>query len=128
MDDKLKTELTLAVDMLSSLCYQNSVKGGWWHDINTGEKLERNKGELIALMHSELSEALEGVRKNTMDDHLPHRTSEEVELADALIRIFDYAGGFNLDLGVAFIEKLLYNQQRADHKPENRKKEDGKKF
>lgn len=109
-------------------CHSSSVRGGWWHDLKTGDKLQRNKGELIALIHSEISEALEGVRKNSMDDKLPHRKMEEVELADALIRIFDYAGAFNLDLEGAYREKLAYNQSRADHKPENRAKEDGKKF
>jgi NTP pyrophosphatase (non-canonical NTP hydrolase) len=83
---------------------------------------------LIALIHSELSEALEGVRKNKQDDHLPHRKSEEVELADALIRIFDYCGGFGLDLQGAFEEKTAYNAKRADHKLENRAAEGGKQF
>ena len=100
----------------------------WWVDLETGEPLERNKGELLALIHSEISEALEGERKNLMDDHLPHRKMAEVELADAVIRILDYAGGFGYDLQGAYEEKMAYNKQRADHKPENRKKENGKKF
>lgn len=100
----------------------------WWQDPATGEPIERNKGELIALMHSELSECLEGVRKGLMDDHLPHRTMEEVELADTMIRIFDYCGAYNLDIGGAILEKLIYNKNREDHKPENRVKEGGKKF
>lgn len=110
------------------LCHGVAAESGWWHDIKTGERLERNKGELICLMHSELSEAMEGVRKNRMDDKLPHRKMEEVELADTIIRIFDYAGAYGLDLGGALVEKLRYNTQRADHKPENRAKSDGKKF
>jgi hypothetical protein len=52
----------------------------------------------------------------------------EVELADAVIRIFDLAGGYGLDLGGALAEKLEYNASRADHKPENRKDLFGKKF
>ena len=100
----------------------------WWQDPETGEPIKRNKGELIALMHSELSEALEGIRKDLMDDKLTHRKMEEVELADVLIRIFDYAGGFGLDLQGAFEEKMAYNRNRADHKHENRVKEGGKKF
>lgn len=45
----------------------------WWVDVRTGEPLQRNFGELIALCHSELSEALEGHRKNLQDDKLPNR-------------------------------------------------------
>jgi hypothetical protein len=72
----------------------------WWTDINTGEPIKRNKKELLALVISELIEALEGERKNLMDDHLPHRKMAEVEMADAYIRLLDYAGGFGLDLPV----------------------------
>jgi NTP pyrophosphatase (non-canonical NTP hydrolase) len=100
----------------------------WWRDINTGEPLQRNKGELIALIHSELSECLEGVRKGLQDDKLPSRKMEEVELADALIRIFDYAAGFGLDLQGAYEEKMAYNAARADHRAENRRADGGKKF
>jgi hypothetical protein len=49
-------------------------------------------------------------------------------LADALIRIFDYAGDNNLDLSGAYREKRAYNDAREDHKIENRKKKNGKKF
>lgn len=101
----------------------------WWTDPATGEyPMKRNKGELIALIHSELSEALEGVRKDSMDDHLPHRKSEEVELADVLIRLFDYAGAYNIDLTAAVSEKVEYNRNRADHKHEARLAAGGKKF
>lgn len=100
----------------------------WWHDIETGERLERNKGEMLCLIHSEISECLEGVRKDLADDHLPHRSMEEVELADAMIRIFDYAAGHGLDLQGAYEEKMEYNAQRADHKAENRVLVGGKKF
>ena len=100
----------------------------WWHDIETGERIERNKGEMLCLIHSEVSECLEGVRKDLMDDHLPHRKMEEVELADALIRILDYAAGHGLDIQGAYDDKMAYNAKRVDHKAENRQMKGGKKF
>ncbi len=53
---------------------------------------------------------------------------EEVELVDTLIRIFDYAGGFGLDLQGAFEEKMAYNASRIDHTHEARRSNGGKKF
>jgi len=111
-----------------SLCHGLAKRAGWWNDPATGEPKDRNDGEMIALMHSELSEALEGLRKNNPDDHLPHFKSVEVELADTLIRIFDFAGARGLNLAAAMVEKLAYNQRRADHKPAARLEVDGKKF
>lgn len=75
---------------------------------NRNRKLAR-----IALIHSELSEMVEGIRKDAMDDKLPHRKMEEVELADTLIRMEDYAGTYNLDLGGAREEKEAYNSGRS---------------
>lgn len=100
----------------------------WWHDLKTGEKLDRNKGELLMLIVSEVAEAMEGERKDLMDTHLPHRKMAEVELADVLIRVFDYAGAFGYDLSGAVADKLAYNKNRKDHKPEARLAANGKKF
>jgi len=116
------------INELRDLCYGESFKAGWHTDLQTGELLERNKGEMIALIHSEISEAMEGERKGLMDDHLPNRPMVEVEMADAVIRIMDYCGRWNYDIGGAIIEKIHYNQNRADHKLENRQKDGGKKF
>lgn len=100
----------------------------WWKDPLTGEPLKRNRGELLMLIVSEIAEAMEGERKNLMDDKLPHRRMAEVELADAMIRILDYAGGHDYDIGGAFVEKMAYNATRADHTAAERLKENGKKF
>ena len=100
----------------------------WLQDLETGQPIVRNKAELLCLIHSEISECLEGIRRNSHDAKLPHRSAEEVELADALIRILYYAGGFGLDLHGAFQEKMAYNRQRADHSLEHRRQTHGKKF
>lgn len=85
--------------------YQNSRSHGFWDH-------PRNKGEAFMLIVSELVEGFEGVRKDLMDDHLPARRMEEVELADAVIRIMDYAAGFHLDVAGAVLEKMEYNKKR----------------
>jgi hypothetical protein len=79
----------------------HAANSRWWHDLETGERLDRNKGEMLMLILSELAEAMEGERKNLRDDHLPERMMAEVELADVLIRIYDFAGGFGYPLYIA---------------------------
>lgn len=111
---------SIAIDAMVAECHGRSFRAGWYHDPVTGERIVRNVGEMIALIHSELSEGLEGVRKNLKDTHLPERPSIEVELADALIRICDLAGYLKLNLGDAYREKLIYNETREDHKRETR--------
>lgn len=93
-----------------------------WHD------KPREDGTMIALMHSELSEALEGVRRDKMDEHLPDHKSVTVELGDAIIRIADYAFSKGLPLAEAMAEKHLYNANRPDHSREARAAKGGKSF
>lgn len=71
---------------------------------------------------------MEGHRKDLMDDKLPHRQMVRVELADAVIRIYDLAGRTGYDIVAPMHEKLEYNAKRADHKPENRVAAGGKKY
>jgi hypothetical protein len=119
-----------SLNTLIGLCHGEAVSAGWWHDLTTNESLvgKRNKAEMICLMHSELSEVMEGERKDLMDDKLPHRKMAEVELADTIIRIMDYAGAHGYDVGGALIEKLAYNRNRPDFKKESRSGQNGKKF
>lgn len=120
--------LRLAGTILTQQCYGAAQAAGWWTDLETGLPKERNKGELLMLAVSELAEAMEGVRKNLMDDKLPHRPMVECELADVVIRVFDMGGAWGLDLAGAIAEKMAFNAQREDHKIENRRGEHGKKF
>lgn len=106
-------------------CHEANAK--WWHD-HTGAYLQRNKGELLMLMVSEIAEAMEGERKDLMDDKLPHRRMAEVELVDALVRIFDYAAAFGYDLQGAYTEKMAYNATREDHQHEARAQAGGKQW
>lgn len=114
------------INILAKEVHEQNSK--WWKDIHTDEPLQRNVGEMLMLVVSEISEAMEGHRKNLMDDKLPHRPMFEVELADAVIRIFDLAYGLGFDLGGAYVEKLEYNKTREDHQKESRLQPNGKKY
>jgi hypothetical protein len=80
----------------------------WWTDLHTGEKITRNMGEMIMIVTSEIAEAMEGKRKDLMDDHLPHRKMAEVELADAIIRIADIVGSMGRAASTMFERRLDY--------------------
>jgi len=125
-DERLLREQAYDINKICNTVHQANQK--WWTDIETGARLDRNVPEMLCLVHSEISEALEGYRKGLMDSHLPDRTSIEVELADTLIRIFDIGAGLGLDLGGAYADKMRYNATRYDHTHEARRAVGGKKF
>lgn len=111
-----------------ALAHATATEAGWYMDQQTGKPVTRNFGEVVALMHSELSEALEAHRKNLMDDKLPDRPGIEVEFADCIIRILDTAAALGIDVPGAVIAKNRYNRQRADHKLAARAKAGGKRY
>ena len=87
--------------------HDNAVAKGWWDE-------ERNNGEIIALMHSELSEALEAMRNgNPPDDKIPEFTGVEAELADVIIRIMDMAPARGWRIAEAVVAKMAMNKTRA---------------
>ena len=128
--------LHCATLLLLERCHGAQVEAGWWTDLRTGKSTRTgfdgvhkvNIGEKLMLIVSEVAEAMEGHRKDLMDDKLPHWKMLDVELADAVIRIFDLAGGLNIDLAGALVEKMEFNAGRADHKIESRVLPGGKAY
>lgn len=99
--------LTVLIDQYQSQIYSAMEVQGFW---GYGQD---STGSKIALMHSELSEALEADRKDIQsDDKIPEFTGVEAELADTVIRILDFAGRHNLRLGEAITAKMLFNLTR----------------
>jgi NTP pyrophosphatase (non-canonical NTP hydrolase) len=128
--EKDKAQALSGLRWLQYWAHTTSRKAGWWTELHTGAPIQVRTVfcEKLALIHGELSEALEGYRKNLQDVHLPHRLSVEVELADAILRILDLAGAMNLDLAGAAAEKDQYNKSRKDHSIQSRLSSTGKKF
>lgn len=116
-------EFALAFNTQAAKVHQWAMQKGFWDEEEVREPnkaggVVRKMESLtvpakIALIHSELSEAMEAHREgNRFDDKLPERSGIEVELADAVIRIMDLAGALGLDVGGAIGDKMKYNESR----------------
>jgi len=83
-----------------------AISHGFWEG-------DRNDGECIALCHSELSEALEGLRHdNPPSDHIPEYSAVEEELADLVIRVMDFSQARGYRVAEAIVAKIKFNASR----------------
>lgn len=107
-----ESNLTTCAEAIEALCYicrTDAAANGWWDK-------PRSESELIALMHSELSEALECIRDGEPDLHYDERgkpLGKMSEYADVLIRIFDAVGEDGAALAEAVERKILFNRTRG---------------
>ena len=123
---------------LATEAHETAVSKGWWesedanalHDIAGSGQLNqidreildriaaklrnKNDGELLSLVHSEGSEVLEGLRHgNPPDDKIPDFSSAEAELADIIIRIFDWSKARGWRVAEALVAKMEMNKSRS---------------
>jgi len=86
--------------------HNTAEEKGWWDEPTP------TPPHVIANIASELFEAMRALRDNEDDRHLAGYKAHTVELADAVIRIMDYAGACGLPLADAIIDKMRYNETR----------------
>jgi len=108
MNERMKARFTVYYDVVQENAARIAKEHGW-----IVEDTPEDKAVKIALMHSELSEALEAVRTgNPQSEKIPEFTLLEEELADVVLRIMNFGGQLGLRISEAIIAKDEYNGNR----------------
>lgn len=111
----------MTLNEMAKQAHQTAVESGWWDGVDTNDVGQLSFPEKLALMHSELSEALEAFRASKSGDvmtrtYLSGPTGKPegvpIELADVIIRILDVAAAAGMDLDKAVSDKMEYNKSR----------------
>lgn len=106
--ENISSEFVECMEEMGHIIHTNAFAHGWWE-----EGTDRNFGEQIMLMVTELAEALEAYRNEiTFSDHVPTMDAIAEEFADTVIRIMDTCWKYEYDLAGTIIEKMKYNLGR----------------
>ena len=99
------------MDGMARRIRENAEAKGFWQGQDLGDI--NTMGCKLALIHSEVSEALEAARADyPASEKIPSIGNFEEELADTVIRCMDLANRYGVSLGNAIVQKVAYNEGR----------------